>query len=43
MGDWLVESFVALKKAEWDRYVASGETSDTAVTSWELEYYLPFF
>ena len=43
LGDWLVESFVALKQAEWDRYVASGETSDTAVTSWELDYYLPFF
>ena len=43
MGDWLVESFVALKQAEWDRYVASGETSDTEVTPWELEYYLPFF
>jgi glutamine synthetase len=43
MGDWLVESFVALKRAEWDRYVAAGETSDTDVTPWELEYYLPFF
>jgi glutamine synthetase len=43
MGDWLVESFVTLKQAEWDRYVASGETSDTLVTQWELEYYLPFF
>jgi glutamine synthetase len=43
LGDWLVESFVALKRAEWDRYVAAGETSDTDVTPWELEYYLPFF
>jgi glutamine synthetase len=43
MGDWLVESFVALKRAEWDRYGAAGETSDTDVTPWELDYYLPFF
>lgn len=43
MGEWLVESFVALKRAEWDRYVASGTTSDTEVTPWELEYYLPYF
>ena len=43
MGGWLVESFVALKQAEWDRYVAAGETSDTEVTPWEIEYYLPFF
>jgi glutamine synthetase len=43
MGGWLVESFVTLKRAEWDRYVAAGETSDTDVTPWELEYYLPYF
>ena len=43
MGGWLVESFIALKQAEWDRYVAAGETSDTEVTPWEIEYYLPFF
>jgi glutamine synthetase len=43
MGEWLVESFVALKRAEWDRYVAAGTTSSTEVTPWELEYYLPFF
>src|SRR5262245_6900208 len=43
LGDWLVESFVALKRAEWERYEAAGETSDTDVTPWELEYYLPFF
>ena len=43
LGEWLVESFVALKRAEWDRYVAAGETSDTDVTPWELEYYLPYF
>ncbi|HEV2952131.1 MAG TPA: hypothetical protein VGZ51_08500, partial [Actinomycetota bacterium] len=43
LGEWLVESFVALKRAEWDRYVAAGETSDTEVTPWELEYYLPYF
>ena len=43
LGDWLVESFVALKRAEWERYEAAGETSDTDVTPWEIEYYLPFF
>ena len=43
LGEWLVESFVMLKRAEWDRYVAAGTTSDTDVTPWELEYYLPFF
>jgi glutamine synthetase len=43
LGEWLVESFVMLKRAEWDRYVAAGETSDTEVTPWEIEYYLPYF
>jgi glutamine synthetase len=43
LGEWVVESFVTLKRAEWDRYVAAGETSDTDVTPWELAYYLPFF
>ena len=43
MGEWPVESFVALKQAEWDRYVAAGATSDTEVTPWETDYYLPFF
>jgi glutamine synthetase len=43
LGEWVVESFVTLKRAEWDRYVAAGETSVTDVTPWELEYYLPFF
>jgi glutamine synthetase len=43
LGEWLVESFVSLKQAEWERYVAAGETSDTDVTPWELEYYLPYF
>ena len=43
MGGWVVESFVTLKRAEWERYVAAGETSLSEVTPWELEYYLPFF
>ena len=43
MGEWVAESFVTLKRAEWDRYVAAGETSVTDVTPWEIEYYLPFF
>jgi glutamine synthetase len=43
MGEWFVESFVMLKRAEWERYVAAGYTPDAEVTPWELEYYLPFF
>lgn len=43
VGEWVVESFVTLKRAEWERYVAAGETSVTDVTPWELEYYLPFY
>jgi glutamine synthetase len=42
LGEWPVESFVALKRAEWERYTAAG-TSDTDVTPWEIDYYLPFF
>jgi glutamine synthetase len=43
LGEWLVGSFMTLKRAEWDRYVAAGETSDTEVTPWEIDYYLPYF
>jgi glutamine synthetase len=43
LGEWLVESFVGLKGAEWERYIAAGYTSDTEVTPWEIDYYLPFF
>ena len=44
LGDWLVESFVSLKRAEWNRYLAEvNDPSTTEVTAWELEYYLPFF
>jgi glutamine synthetase len=43
LGQWLVESFTMLKRAEWDRYVAAGQPSVTEVTPWEIEYYLPFF
>jgi glutamine synthetase len=43
LGEWVVESFVSLKRAEWERYAAAGETSVTDVTPWEIEYYLPFF
>jgi glutamine synthetase len=43
LGEWLVESFVMLKRAEWERYVGSGTTSVTDVTPWEIDYYLPFF
>ena len=41
LGAWPVESFVALKRAEWERYSAAGTSDD--VTPWEVDYYLPFF
>jgi glutamine synthetase len=34
-GKAIVDQFVAVKRAEWEKYV-------TAVTDWELKYYLPF-
>lgn len=34
-GEELVAQFVAVKRAEWQKYV-------TVVTDWELNYYLPF-
>jgi glutamine synthetase len=44
MGDWLVQTFTMLKRAEWERYAkAVQDTSTTDVTPWEIEYYLPFF
>lgn len=44
LGDMLVRSFVALKRAEWERYVAAAEDpATTEVTPWEVDYYLPFF
>jgi glutamine synthetase len=43
IGEWVVESFVTLKRAEWDRYLAGADTSVTEVSAWELEYYLPYF
>jgi glutamine synthetase len=43
LGPELVEAFTILKRAEWERYVASGADPDTTnVTDWELRYYLPF-
>jgi glutamine synthetase len=41
LGPWLVESFVMLKRAEWERYAKAGAADD--VTPWELDYYLPYF
>jgi len=44
MGEWLVQTFTMLKRAEWERYQkAVQDTSTTDVTPWEIEYYLPFF
>jgi glutamine synthetase len=43
LGPELIDAFTILKRAEWDRYVASGADPDTTnVTDWELRYYLPF-
>ena len=43
IGPELIEAFTILKRAEWDRYVASGaDPGSTDVTDWELAYYLPF-
>jgi glutamine synthetase len=43
IGREVVEAFVILKRAEWERYLASGADADTTgVTEWELAYYLPF-
>jgi glutamine synthetase len=44
MGEDFVQAFVALKRAEWDRYVANvSDPAETQATGWELRYYMPFF
>jgi glutamine synthetase len=44
LGAPLVDAFVALKRAEWERYVAAtSDPSTTELISWELDYYTPFF
>ena len=44
LGGDIVTAFSALKRAEWERYVAAVDDPDTpGVTDWEREYYLPFF
>ena len=43
LGREMVEAFTILKRAEWERYLASGADPDTTeVTAWEIDYYLPF-
>jgi glutamine synthetase len=43
LGREMVEAFTILKRAEWERYVASGADPETTeVTPWEIDYYLPF-
>ena len=43
VGPELVNAFTILKRAEWERYVASGaDPTTTEVTPWELSYYMPF-
>jgi glutamine synthetase len=43
IGREVVDAFVMLKRAEWERYLASGaDPATTDVTPWELSYYLPF-
>jgi glutamine synthetase len=44
LGAPLVDAFTALKRAEWERYVAvAPEPETTELTQWELDYYTPFF
>jgi glutamine synthetase len=44
MGEDFVQAFIALKRAEWDRYVANvPDPAETQATGWELRYYMPFF
>jgi glutamine synthetase len=44
MGPWLIETFVKLKRAEWERYQKAVEDPNTLdITQWETGYYLPFF
>ena len=43
LGREMVEAFTILKRAEWERYLASGADPDTTeVTPWEIDYYMPF-
>jgi glutamine synthetase len=43
-GPWVIESFVKLKRAEWERYAKTvTDPSTTEVTPWEIDYYLPYF
>ncbi|MFM8945057.1 MAG: glutamine synthetase family protein [Actinomycetota bacterium] len=43
-GPWFVETWGALKRAEWQRYVAAvADPSVTVPTDWELAYYQPFY
>ena len=43
LGREMVEAFTILKRAEWERYVASGaDPESTEVTPWEIDYYMPF-
>ncbi|MFN8232916.1 MAG: glutamine synthetase family protein [Actinomycetota bacterium] len=43
IGREAMEAFVILKRAEWDRFVASGaDVGSIDVTDWELAYYLPY-
>ena len=38
----LVDNFLAIKDAEWERYVAAvGEPSDD-ISEWEISEYLPY-
>ena len=43
LGREMVEAFTILKRAEWERYLASGAHPETTeVTPWEIDYYMPF-
>mgnify|MGYP003337203027 FL=1 len=43
-GPWFVETWGAIKRAEWQRYVAAvADPSTDQPTDWELSYYQPFY
>jgi len=44
LGQDIVDNFVAIKRAEWDRFVATEEKFDPTgpVTAWELDEYLSY-
>jgi glutamine synthetase len=43
LSDELVANFIAIKEAEWERYIAEvGPDGSEEITQWELDEYLPY-